>query len=319
MPVLDVDLLGFEKGDANRRRAVVDGVMTSLATGFVYLAHDLPRDELDACYEELGAFFALPLEHKRRSIAPGTRGQRGYTGLGIETAKGSDHPDWKEMLNWGEPAPANHPLGGRYPDRYGEPVLPENELPGIEFRLMNFHRQVLDLQRRFLRIVAVGLGAHEHFFDSMIRFGATLSRAVHYPAMDGSPDPGCRWAAEHTDINLVTALPRATSAGLQLKTGEGWIDVVPPDNFAVLNTGIMLEHISNGRLPAGLHRVVAEPGQKGDRLSVVQFCHPTPSTILAPMECCIDANHPQRFGAISAADRLDEVLWEINLSDSQPV
>ena len=42
MEILDVDLLGFERGDTTRRRAVVDGVMRSLATGFVYVAHDLP-------------------------------------------------------------------------------------------------------------------------------------------------------------------------------------------------------------------------------------------------------------------------------------
>ncbi|MBA2495932.1 MAG: isopenicillin N synthase family oxygenase, partial [Acidimicrobiia bacterium] len=34
--ILDVDLLAFEQGDATARRAVVDGVRTSLATGFVY-------------------------------------------------------------------------------------------------------------------------------------------------------------------------------------------------------------------------------------------------------------------------------------------
>ena len=60
MPILDVDLLRFETGDSNARRAVVDGVMQSLATGFVYLEHDLSADLLDRCYAMLDAFFALP-------------------------------------------------------------------------------------------------------------------------------------------------------------------------------------------------------------------------------------------------------------------
>jgi isopenicillin N synthase-like dioxygenase len=317
MAVLDVDLLGFEKGDADRRRAVVDGVRRSLATGFVYLAHDIPENELDACYAQLERFFRLPLEMKQRSIAAGSRGQRGYTGLRVEKAAGATEADWKEMLNWGEPAPENHPLEKRFPDRYGQPTLPEDEIPGITRHLMTFHRQVLDLQRRFLRIVAEGLGADPHFFDAMIQHGATLTRAVHYPPMEEVPEPGTVWAAEHGDINLVTALPRATATGLQLKSGEGWIDVDPPPGCAVLNTGMMLEHLSNGKLPTGIHRVVAKPGQTGDRLSVVQFCHPTPSTILTPMQSCVGPGHPQRFGAISAADRLDEVLWEINLSESE--
>ncbi|MYJ41096.1 MAG: isopenicillin N synthase family oxygenase, partial [Acidimicrobiaceae bacterium] len=39
MDILDVDLAAFERGDQAQRAAVVDGVMRSLATGFVYVAH----------------------------------------------------------------------------------------------------------------------------------------------------------------------------------------------------------------------------------------------------------------------------------------
>jgi isopenicillin N synthase-like dioxygenase len=314
MEILEVDLLRFERGDAGQRRAVADGVMTSLATGFVYLAHDLPEAMLDDCYARLEEFFALPTETKSRISVPASRGQRGYTGVLVETAAGSEEADWKEMLNWGEPAPPGHPLERRFPDRYGEPVLPEEALPGISRVLMDFHRTILSLQRRFLRIVAVGLGVHESFFDAMVEHGATLTRAIHYPSMTAAPGANHVWAAEHGDINLVTALPRATAPGLQIKTEEGWIDASPSDGCAILNSGMMLEHLSNGVLPAGIHRVVAEQGSSADRVAVVQFCHPTPSTILAPLSTCIDAGRPQRYGSISAADRLDEVLWEINLS-----
>jgi isopenicillin N synthase-like dioxygenase len=102
-----------------------------------------------------------------------------------------------------------------------------------------------------------------------------------------------------------------------VKTEEGWMGVDPPAGHAVLNTGMMLEHLSNGLLPTGLHRVVASPTQKGPRLSVVQFCHPTPSTILAPLPSCLRPNRPARFEAISAADRLDKVLREIGLDPSR--
>src|SRR5690348_14084736 len=57
--VLDVDLLAFERGSAAQRRAVVDGVMRSLGTGFVYTSHDLPSDLLDRAYGMLAEFFAL--------------------------------------------------------------------------------------------------------------------------------------------------------------------------------------------------------------------------------------------------------------------
>src|SRR5690606_15623747 len=57
--ILDVDLLAFERGDAAQRRAVVDGVMRSLATGFVYTATDLSETMLDDAYGMLRRFFEL--------------------------------------------------------------------------------------------------------------------------------------------------------------------------------------------------------------------------------------------------------------------
>ena len=52
---------------------------------------------------------------------------------------------------------------------------------------MLFHRRIFDLQRRFLRIIAVGLGAHEDLFEAMLRDGSTLTRAIRYPPMPEAP------------------------------------------------------------------------------------------------------------------------------------
>lgn len=313
--ILQVDLLAFEQGDAATRRAVVDGLMRSLATGFVYVSHDVSDDLIDTAYAHLETFFSLPAETKARFVAPGTHGQTGYTGLLVETAATADVADWKEMLNWGRDIAPHHPLRARFPHRYHEQVLPEAAVPGIAAVLNQFHDAIADLQRRILAIIAVGIGCHETFFDKMLVDGSTLSRAIHYPAMDSAPDAPHVWAGEHADINLITALPRATAKGLQvkLKSEDRWIDAVAPDRGAIINTGLMLEIITNGVIAPGIHRVVAEPGQSGDRYSVVQFCHPTPWTVLSPVASCVTPDTPQRFAPIAAADALDLVLYEINL------
>ncbi len=312
-PILDVDLLAFEKGDRQQRRAVVDGVMRSLATGFVYTSHDLGEAMLDEAYGMLQQFFEMAPEVKQRFVAHGTHGQTGYTGLLVETAAIADVPDWKEMLNWSADIPHGHPLQRRFPLRYMEQVLPEAAVPGIRDVLMTFHERLLDVQRRFLRIIATGLGVADGFFEHMLTYGSALSRAIHYPAMDLAPGGEHVWAGEHGDINLITALPRATARGLQVKIDGDWVDAVAPPGQAIVNTGIMLEHLTNGVIPIGIHRVVADPAQPGDRYSVVQFCHPTPWTVLSPLPVCITPENPQRFEAIQAADLLDEVLWQINL------
>jgi isopenicillin N synthase-like dioxygenase len=312
--ILDVDLLAFERGSAPERRAVVDGVRRSLETGFVYTRHDLSVDLLDTAYGMLREFFDAPVEAKQRYVAPGSNGQTGYTGLLVETAASSELPDWKEMLNWATPIPAGHPLRRKFPGAYPDQVLPEPLVPGITKVLYEFHDTIADLQRRFLRVIAEGIGCHETFFDDMVSDGPTLTRAIRYPPMGEVPgDDPYEWAGQHGDINLITALPRATAPGLQVRVDGEWIDAVAPEGQVIVNTGIMLERLTNGQIPIGWHRVVAAPGYEGERYSVVQFCHPRPWTILAPVPSCCTPERPQRFAAISAADALDEVLYEINL------
>jgi isopenicillin N synthase-like dioxygenase len=316
--VLDVDLLVFETGSSDERRAVVDGVMRSLGTGFVFVGHDIPGDLLDTAYGLLAEFFALPAERKARWRAPESHGQTGYTGLLVETAATSDVADWKEMLNWGAALPQHHPLRARYPHRYIDPVLPEDDVPGIRKSLEEFHARVLDVQTRFLRIVAAGVGVDGAYFDDILRDGTNLTRAIHYPPMADAPRGMHVWAEAHTDINLVTGLPRATGPGLQLLGDDGWVDVLPPDGHMIVNSGMMLERLTNGRIPAGLHRVVAPPDLDTDRYSVVQFCHPAPWFQLAPIPSCVDQDHPLRYGTIEAGALLDRVLYEIGLIPEDP-
>ena len=312
--ILDVDLLRFETGTQVQRRAVIDGVMQSLASGFVFTSHDLSETMLDEVYGMLAEFFAQPAEVKQRFHAPGTFGQTGYTGLLVETAAVADVPDWKEMINWSTDIPEGHPLKRKYPRRYMEQVIPDVPA-GLPALLRHFHERVVDLQKRFLRIIALGIGCREDVFEQMLTMGAALSRAIHYPAMDLAPSQQHVWAGAHGDINLITALPRATAKGLQVQTADGWIDAVAPAGHVIVNTGIMLEHLTNGVIKTGIHRVVADPAQPGERFSVVQFLHPTPWTILTPFQSCITDDNPQHYGAIESGDLLDEVLWQINLVD----
>ena len=112
------------------------------------------------------------------------------------------------------------------------------------------------------------------------------------------------------------ALPRATAPGLQVLVDDEWVDAVAPDGQVIINTGMMLERLTNGVIPTGIHRVVAAPGFTGERYSVVQFAHPTPWTLLNPLAACITPDNPQRFSGMMSADALDLVLYEINLVET---
>ena len=45
----------------------------------------------------------------------------------------------------------------------------------------------------------------------------------------------------------------------------------------------------------------------------MQFCHPSPWTVLTPVPSCVTTETPLRHSAIEAGDWLDQVLYEINL------
>ena len=314
LEILDVDLIAFENGDATARKAVVDGVTQSLRTGFVYVEHDLSVDMIDEVYGQLEAFFTLPQENKDSYIVPGSHGQTGYTGPAgrdrrqRRRARLEGDAQLGRAARRGSSAPRQVPASLRSADAArGRPA----RRPPTPARLPRH-------DRRLCRPVSSassppGLGVDERFFDEMLVDGATLTRAIHYPAMENAPGEQHVWAGEHADINLITALPRATAAGLQVKVDGEWVEAAPPADRAIINTGLMLERLTNGVIPPGIHRVVSSPGQQGDRYSVVQFAHPTPWTMLEPIGTCVTAETPLRFPTISSADALDKVLWEINL------
>ena len=140
--ILEVDLLRFERSGEVERRAVVDGVMRSLATGFVYSTSDLSEALLDEAYGLLETFFALSSGTKQTFRVVGSHGQTGYTGPLVERAETSDVADWKEMLNWSWPLASGHPLRRRFPTLYPEQVLPEAVVPGISAVLRRFHGEI---------------------------------------------------------------------------------------------------------------------------------------------------------------------------------
>jgi len=105
----------------------------------------------------------------------------------------------------------------------------------------------------------------------------TLLRVLHYPPITGEEKPGAIRAAAHEDINLLTILPAANEAGLQVQTKTGeWLDI--PANFGnlIINIGDMLQEASQGYFPSTSHRVINPDGKNSgkSRISLPLFLHP---------------------------------------------
>jgi isopenicillin N synthase-like dioxygenase len=123
--------------------------------------------------------------------------------------------------------------------------------------------------------IARGLGLDARWFERHLTADPTvLFRIFRYPRRPTGP-PGAPdgWGvAEHTDYGLVTILMQDGTAGLQVRTPAGWVDIdADPDAF-VCNIGDMLERMTAGRYRSTPHRV--QNTSTTDRLSFPYFFDP---------------------------------------------
>ncbi|ESW23373.1 hypothetical protein PHAVU_004G041800 [Phaseolus vulgaris] len=98
--------------------------------------------------------------------------------------------------------------------------------------------------------------------------------------------------ARHRDPTIITILLQDKEVeGLQvLKNGE-WIGVYPIPNAFVVNIGLLLQIISNGRLVGVEHRAVTN--SRIARTSVVYFVYPSFESIIEPAQALIKGNNTQ--------------------------
>ncbi|WP_069812727.1 isopenicillin N synthase family dioxygenase [Streptomyces sp. TP-A0874] len=294
-------------------------VKAALADGFFLVRNAVPNNLLDEAYRLLEEFFSLTAEAKKSARVPGSNGQSGYTPPLVETAEKSGRtPDWKELFHWGAPLPPGHPLRTRYPGRYPEPCMPDALVPGIGKTLSELHTRMKQFQVRVVGTIGQALGVRPEYFEEMLEDGPVVNRAAWYPPMAGAPSQDHIWAVEHQDFDLITALPRATAPGLQVLHRDGeWLAVDAPEGYAVVNVGMVLERLTDGLARAAVHRVVADPQQSGGRLSIVQFCHPTPWTVLTPLRLAGTGDAPQRFPSLTADALFERTMYRINRLDAQ--
>ncbi|ONI77929.1 hypothetical protein ALI144C_31510 [Actinosynnema sp. ALI-1.44] len=294
-------------GSVDRQR-----VRSALREGFFLVRHTVPESLLDDAYALLTEFFELPADQKAQCVVPGSNGQSGYTPPGVETAEKATVPDWKELFHWGAELPAGHPLLTRYPARYPPPLLPEQLVPGMAAPLKELHASMVQFQQQVMAAITEAVGARPGYFAEMLQDGPVVNRASWYPPMDQAPSPGQVWAVEHQDFDLITALPRATAGGLEVLRENGeWMPVDAPDGYAVINVGMVLDRLTNGLARAAVHRVVASTGQTGGRLSIVQFCHPAPWTVLTPLRP-LGTDEVPRYPTLTADDLFQRTMFRIN-------
>jgi isopenicillin N synthase-like dioxygenase len=237
-------------------------------TGFGVLAnHPLSPNLVQGIYAEWQAFFNT---HAKYQYPFGDDAVDGYFSPAVsETAKGHDQRDLKEFFHvypW-----------GRYPAEVSDAAL-------------RYHAQGTALAETLLGWVhncsppAVKAGYSMPLPDMLAGSRHTLLRVLHYPPLRGDEPPGAVRAAAHGDINLLTLLPAATEAGLQVLGTDGvWHDVPCDLGLLIVNIGDMLAEASGGYYPSTVHRVLNPVGEAAgvSRISLPLFLHPDRAVVLS--------------------------------------
>ena len=287
----------IEKGDSfsiNQLKAALSN------HGFFSITnHGLSRTLIDKCYQSSIDFFNLDYEIKNSYSSVGSKGARGYTPKGIETAVGETVPDQKEFWHHGPNV-----------DESFDIKIPKNiYIKEIEDFNQNFDDLYCELHKigtRVLSVIALSLGLNNDYFDQWVDKGNSLLRSIHYPPVDSSLNP--HRARAHEDINLITLLIGAEEGGLEVKNNDGsWIKVAPSTDAIVCNIGDMMQLVTDKMLKSTTHRVIQDSGTDSNhRYSIPFFLHPAPSVILKSI-------FREDDKGIIADEFLNQRLKEINL------
>lgn len=115
-------------------------------------------------------------------------------------------------------------------------------------------------------------------------------------------------AGSHVDFGAVTLI-YSSGPGLEiLGAHEQWKRVKPNPSAFIVNTGYILEKLTNGAITATKHRVVNR--ENSTRISFALFLDPNPNVTLGPMKEFVDEKHPAKYDQCQSGHK--GVLYKYN-------
>lgn len=308
IPVVDMD--DYRSGSPDARERFVKTLGDGLKEfGFITVGHHgIDRDLIRKAYRLYQDFFALDLETKQK-YGKIHGGQRGYTAFGSENAKGNPVPDLKEFWHVGRELAANHPYRSEYPGN----VWP-TEIAEFKETMVELYSQLDSCVDTFLFALADYFELPQTTFSDMVKDGNSILRTIHYPPLAPDADPRAVRAAAHEDINMITILCEATSSGLELLTRSGeWMAIDALEGQIVVDSGDMLQRVTNHVIPSTTHRVVNPEGANTARYSMPFFVHPYSACDLTALDMFVTEENPRKDPPITAGAFLNQRLREIGL------
>ena len=268
LPIIDFAKL---QGDEEQRQLSINELgHAAREVGFFYLInHGINQVLLDDVQRVAKAFFALPLDEKRKVKMANSPHFRGYNLAGAEITR--NQPDHREQFDIGaerealppsDDAPAWQRLQGpnQWPDA----------LPALKTLLTHWQQEMTHVALELLRAFAEALQLPRNAFDNLYgRYPNEHIKLIRYPGR--ADDQSRQGVGAHKDSGFLTLLLQDDQPGLEVEVNPGeWIAASPLPGSFVVNIGELLELATNGYLRATVHRVVSPQAQR-ERLSIAFF------------------------------------------------
>ena len=259
---------------------------------FTVTNHGIPISKIENLLKTCKKFFYLPEEDKLK-IAPKKWNPntntvyRGYFPSSVNGKEGLDigdpllKQDMADLLKK-EKFEVNHDM--TFLD------------PSWQATINNYFDDLHNLGMIIFKTIISSFSSNLSIADRAFQRPKTLStlRFNYYPKQDkpvevSSQDGVALGCETHVDSGIMTILYQDKKGGLQVQNRHSleWHDVPHDSNAFVINTGLALEYLTNGRMKATNHRVLFN---QEERISIPFFFEPSYDFILDPKYLDINEN-----------------------------
>ena len=304
IPVIDLEPW-FTSGSDAELTAVAEKLRIACEeTGFFsIIGHQVPSENLNATFEQVRLFHALPVEQKSQILM--------------------DRPDWP-VGGMGYLPLKNRKLPARQSGNVNEAFIikcdeqlgmDDNQwpdaawLPEFRGRVERYAQQMEALGKRMLPMYARALNMSDDFFDEAFVNPLYRLRMTHYPAVRSGPE-NAFGIAPHVDTSFCTILAQ-DRPGLSVfsERRKVWVNApVIKDSF-IVNTGELLKQWTNDRFLSTRHFANNNTGLES-RYSIPFFFNANPHHVMSCIASCCSAENPPKYPPISYAQSQGVVQGE---------
>jgi len=316
VPIIDIE--GWGDGTDAVQRAIAEAVDDACRhVGFMQITgHGVDRAAAGLA-AAIDRFFSLPMEVKRRSVAPRPSINRGYTPPRSERLSYSlgvvSPDDLFEAFNVGAAA-SDFPRLALDAEIYAENIWPDFD-DGSEFRtaVEAWFDAAGGVARRMTEIFSVALGLPTDHIARSTDHSIDVLRMNHYDVPDGIVVEDSQMGmGAHTDYGIVTVLWADAVPGLEILRSDGsWLGVVPEPGALLINLGDLLARWTNDRWMSTMHRVVPPRNSSGDltrRRSAAFFHDGNADATISTLAPCRADDGTSSYADVTVADHLAQKL-----------